>query len=458
MTSATHSLRLGMRWNVLLAGSLLSACAGGQTGGEDAVPPSFPFPGSTSDACVPETTPSVLASLDEMTAAGFSAASVLRYAEGTFHERLDFDPRPADGGWDPSTPLSIEPGGDEDLEIEISYEGGELRYFASESCPRLDIDVHVRLRTPSGAIEESVDGVLMASSPFEARLWLRFHTGAVELSQGFGPISYVPVPSVQRLAGDLSVTAMNRTGRHQLVFIELWLTLSELGVNGSLDGWIYGVNDESLRLAPLLATIGETCGDGGYGIRLGPEDQPLPEQRAPSAREVLALLGEMRIDAVRDDGSRSPLSLDLEYTAESACGRPGDNTPLTFDAVLPIVADLGDATIDGRWPLELRVRSARDGSLASVHVSFQRPGEVSVARSEIERLADDWGVAGLEVDRYDQVSITFDLTVEPGTNPSRVAGELLIRGYVLPKDRSKPVSRADGDVLGRLRFEAASGA
>jgi hypothetical protein len=452
MKSASNSLRLMFRWNVLLAGTLLLACAGGQTGGEDAVPPRLPFPAASNDACPLEGTPMVLASIDEVTPAGFSAASVLRYAEGTFNEPLDFDLRPG-GGWDPSTPLSIKPAGDESLEIEIRYAGGELRYFAA--CGgHLYIDVQVSLRTPSGALDESIDGVLMASSASEARVWLRFHTASVEVARAAGGISYIPVPPVQPLAGDLSVTATNRSGRHRLVFMELWLTLSELGVNGYLDGWIHGVDDDHLRLAPLLATIGEAC-DGRYGFPLGFEDSPAPDQKVPSAQEVLARVGEIGIDAVSDDAARVPLSFDLEYTADSACGRPGDNTPLTFEAVLSIAADLGGVRIGGRWPLEFRVRSAPDGALASVRVTFAQPGDAPIQGSEIERLEDDWGVTGLALDGYDQVSMTFDLTLEPGTDPPGVAGELLIRGYVLPEDRSRPVSTAEGDVLFRIGFEAA---
>ncbi|HKU40036.1 MAG TPA: hypothetical protein VJR89_17870, partial [Polyangiales bacterium] len=72
----------------------------------------------------------------------------------------------------------------------------------------------------------------------------------------------------------------------------------------------------------------------------------------------------------------------------------------------------------------------------------------------IERLENDWGVTGLAVEGYDQVSMAFDLTLEPGTDPPGVAGDLLIRGYVLPKDRSVPVSTANGEVLYRLGFEA----
>lgn len=175
---------------------------------------------------------------------------------------------------------------------------------------------------------------------------------------------------------------------------------------------------------------------------------------APSAQEVLALLGETRVDAVRDDGSRSALSLDLEYTAASACGRPGDDPPLTFEAVLSIAADLGDASVDARWPVELRARSASDGALASVDVTFVQPGDVSIEGSEIESLEADWGVTGLALDGYDAVLITFDLSVEPGTDPPSIAGELFIRGYVLPEDMSRPVAIEDGDVLAHLSFEA----
>lgn len=465
MKSATHSLRLTLRWTVLLAGTLLSACVGGQTGGEDAVPPepespppSLPFPGgAASRACQDETTPTVLASADETSPAGFSAASVLRYAEGTFNEPLVFDRRSADDRFDARTPLTIEPGGDEPLEVEIRYAEGELRYFAPDvdgSLPgwpcrgRLEIDVQVSLRTPSGAIDESVDGVLVASSASEAWLWLRFHTAAVELARQPAHLD-LPVVPVHRLAGDLTVTAMNNRGRHQLAFVELWLTLSELGVNGYLDGWIYGVDDAHVRmLTPHLATMGATCNDDGYGFPLGPEDQPVPGEVVPSARDVLALLAEMQIDAVRDDGSPLPFSLDLEYTADSACGRPGDITPLTFEAVLAITADLGEGRIDGRWPVELHTRSGSDGALASVTLTLA--GDVS-----IESLENDWGVTGLQLAAYDDVSITFDLRIEPATDPPVVTGELFIRGYVLPEDMSRPVATEDGDVLGHLSFEAA---
>lgn len=186
-----------------------------------------------------------------------------------------------------------------------------------DPCGRLEIDVQVTLRTSSGAFDETVDGVLMASSPFEARLVLDFHTTVV---QPYAPPAHedAPVVPVHPLAGALDVTVTNDGGHHKLAFLELVFTFSELGFNGYADGWIYGVDDGSLRLAPLLATIGETC-DGGYGFPLGPEEPPVPDAMSPSARDVLALLAEMRIDAVRDDGARSPLSLSLEYVADSAC-------------------------------------------------------------------------------------------------------------------------------------------
>jgi hypothetical protein len=454
MKSARQSLRLMLRWNVLLAGSLLSACVGGQTGGEDAVPPSLPFPRASNDsACSRETTPTVVASIDETSPAGFSAASVLRHAEGTFNEPLEFDRRPAARYWDASTPLSIQPGRDESLEVEIRYADGELRSFGTvdDPCGRLEIDVHVTLRTSSGAFDETVDGVLMASSPFEARLELHFHTAVV---QPYAPPQHedAPVVPVHPLAGALDVTGTDDAGRHELAFLELVFTFSELGFNGYADGWMYGVDDGSLRLAPLLATIGETC-DGGYGFPLGPEEPPVPDAMAPSAREVLALLAEMRIDAVRDDGARSPFSLGLEYMADSACGRPGDSE-LTFEAVLSIAADLGDARIDSRWPVEIRVGSAYDGALANLLIRADL-GDASIRRSELASLEHDWGVTGVEVDGYDEVLITFDLSIEPATDPPRIRGELFIRGYMLSEDRSRPTRTEDGDVLGHLSFEAA---
>lgn len=441
-------------WNVLLAGTLSSACAGGQTGGEDAVPPPLPFPRTSNDTnCPRETTPTVVASIDETSPAGFSAASVLRHAEGTFNEPLHFDRRPADTYWDASTSLSIQPRGDEPLEVEIRYADGELRSFGTvdDPCRRLEIDVHVTLRTSSGAFDETVDGVLMASSPFEARLVLDFHTAVV---QPYAPPGRedAPVVPVHPLAGALEVTVTIDAGRYELAFLELVFTFSELGFNGYADGWIYGVDDGSLRLVPLFATIGETCGDGGYGFPLGPEEPPVPDAMAPSAREVVALLAEMRIDAVRDDGARSPFSLGLEYTADSACGRPGDSE-LTFEAVLSIAADLGDARIDGRWPLEIRIGSAYDGALANLLIRTGRGGRIE--SSEIASLEHDWGVTGVEVDGYDEVLITFDLRIEPATDPPGIGGELFIRGYMVSEDGSRPRSTEDGDVLGHLSFEAA---
>ncbi len=458
MKSATHWLQGTLPWNVVLSATLLSACVGGQTGGEDAVPPSLPFPGASRNACAVAATPTVLASIDETSPAGFSAATVLQYAEGTFNEPLHFFRQPND--WFSSTPLSIEPGGDETLEVEIRYAGGELRYFApapetSSICRgRLEIDVQVTLRTPSGALDERIDGALMASSASAAQLWLRFHTSAVQLAEQ--PVHLeLPVVAVHRLSGDLSVTGMDDDGRQQLAFIELWLTLSELGASGDLDGWIYGQDRGGLSLLSGLATIGETCARGYRGYPLGAEDPAAPGEMAPSAREVLSVLEQMQVDAVRDDGTRLPLSLDLEYTADSACSRPGDDTPLTFEALLSIAADVGDARIDGRWPLELRARTASNGALASVHATFVQPGEVSLDSSELESLADDWGVTGLELDGYDAVSMTFDLSVQPATDPPAVAGDLFIRGYTLPEDMSRPLSTQDGDVLGHLSFEAA---
>ncbi|MDH5675275.1 MAG: hypothetical protein OEZ06_24355 [Myxococcales bacterium] len=436
----------------LLATVGLLACGtGGQTGDEDAVPrPTviLDFPTHGGRACWVQEIPVVVAGLDDDAAAGFSPADVLRLAEGSSTETLRLDTAAFERGSTSEGEVKSDQPQEEPIEIEVEYANGALRYFGSEAppCPgRLDIEVRVRLSTPSGALDETVDAVLMAHSADEAWVQLRFRTALVHPTEPLpvspSDLSVVPVHS---LAGTLGATGSSDGGANALAFLEIWLTFSHLGINGHAEGWIWA-DDSGLRLAPQLVTVGDVC-EAGSGFPIGPDVAPRDDELAPSTNEVVALLNGLQLSAVRDDASREAVDLDFAYSPQTACGYPGDDTLLIFEAIVSFAAELSDAvTLDASWPVEVKVRAEGLGALQSVSINTPEESNASA-----ENLESQWGVFGLSSEGYGRIAIEFEVTVEAATETA-VSGELWIRGYV--STSSAPVSGDDGDVLGHLRFE-----
>lgn len=440
-------------------GPLLAGCtSGGQTGDEDVLP-QVPVPvsgGNQDTVCWTEgITPIELSSIGDQTAGGFSAGDVLRYAEGKFEERLQWNERPEVGDWDGAAAhdISISPHTDEPMmNIEITYEEGGLRYFPAPINPdgrvhcrgTLEIDVRVSLATNDRAFDEIVEATLIANGPTAADVRLAFHSASVV---PFRPPSQedVSTPPVHLLAGDLKISFPYH-GYESFAYLWIELSLSELGINGRINAWMYsspndGAVSGNLRLFEDIGTIGKRCADNAHGFPLA-LDEPLPGKgETPNAEDVLDVLNDIQWVTVREDNTQEALALNFEYLNDSVCYQAGImyGPNLRLSAILNIKAKIGGGQIDGRWPVAISVGMGINGEIESSLIHLAQ--DIS-----IDALESDWGVTGLDTSGYDLFTIGLDLQAEVASGILSANGELIFQGFVQSK-------YADGDIVGHLIVE-----
>jgi hypothetical protein len=266
---------------LLLAGSAckdggdLSSIAG-QTGDEGARPWT---PGGATDnsECPLSMTAEPLASLEEQTELGFSAADILSLVGGSHDARVRWNARPLVGDYlDYAvrvTPAAL----DEPLRVTLSADGALPRYrtridtrlVPDAGTPpycrgQLELGVTVELHSDSGALDERWRGTLTAADASEARVLLQAPTwrGRLPLQPDRDKAYFLNAQE-----GSLDVVDANDPGS-VLAWVDVVLRFRTGAIDGSVNGWVQTA-DGGAFLMPHLSDPGDAAGwfgaiGGGY--------------------------------------------------------------------------------------------------------------------------------------------------------------------------------------------------
>jgi hypothetical protein len=403
----------------LVAAACTSVQAGSQTGhdGDE----------TGSGAC--EETVTVLGSLEEATALGFTAGEVLAQAEGTFESPIVWSA--------PGEIVAVGPEqGEGRLTLTVAHAGGEIRHVAStprdvgggaendggmEGGPalggdvcksRVEIDVQLTMVTSGGALNDTVPAIVASSDPRH-----------VTLSAELDP---------DALAGSLEVTPAMEG-----------FTLTKLTVSG---GMAAGTSYGSIA-AQVELDDGEVAGAGFGAVAQWPTAQscdgagvPLPFDTTLlgfTGDDVLALAEGAEATFTWDDGAETPLALSLEATGEVACVSVGgghEPAGISFPAKLHMTS--GDERIASAVDVTVIAAADAEGGLAEVQ--FMNQGYMlGVAPGDF---ASTYGISGVDVSAYDQASITVNGTfAESGST-----GALEVLGLEIPPCIEDPSSVPPG--------------
>jgi hypothetical protein len=276
---------------VLLAGSAACNADGGdgsriagQTGDGGATPWT-PGGADNESVCPLSTTAEPLASLEERSELGFSAADMLSLTGGSHAVRVRWNARPVVGDYlDYAvrvTPAAL----DEPLRVTLSASGSLPRYrtrIATGVVPdagtgphcrgQLELGVTMELHSDSAALDERWRGTLTASDASEATVLLQAPTWRGRLPrQPDRDEGYF----LNAQEGSLDVVDANDPGS-VLAWVDILLRFRNDGIDGSVNGWVQTA-DGGAFLMPQLPDQRDAAGwvgvigDGYYGNVWGDE-------------------------------------------------------------------------------------------------------------------------------------------------------------------------------------------
>jgi hypothetical protein len=217
----------------------------GQTGDEGARPWAPSGGSSDSDSpCPLSDTTEALASLDENTPLGFSAADVLVVAAGSHDARVNWNARPVVSNF-LDYAVQVMPGDlSETLRLVLTHEGSSPRYRARhllfdggtrDYCRgQLELGVTVELRSQSGALDERWWGTLKASDVSEVVVLLQAPTwrGRLPRQPDRDEGNFVNAQE-----GNLNVLDANDPGS-VLAWVDVVLRFRTGAIDGSVNGWV----------------------------------------------------------------------------------------------------------------------------------------------------------------------------------------------------------------------------
>lgn len=365
-------------FSALLLG-LGSACGGGQTGdlsgkndgnGQETGH-------NASQGCDEHRTE--LTSFDEETSAG-SARELLSYAERRFDAPITWK-EPAEGQFWNAAPESGE--GALHIEVTRGAKAYQLTYTASQSengeevaavgviCPppQLGVEAHVTVTTDGGALAESFDTLLRATTP-----------GVATLS--------VPL-KLDQLTGDLAVSSSNPNAK--LVQLGLDAVLAPAGTTGSISGLeqvTYGSGPDataSARQALLAVWPASAACEGkspqGDGLGLSLSDEAL----GFSGTDTLAsVTPPAAVDVTWLDGAHAELSVGIASSGDGCfwvrqSPIPSDAGPA---AQYPVTVTLesDDGRLDGSYSGTVLASGSGDGRSVVASLTLSLPA-ADVAQS-----------------------------------------------------------------------------
>ncbi|MEY4551161.1 MAG: hypothetical protein RL685_7356 [Pseudomonadota bacterium] len=212
----------------------------GQTG-DEGVKPWRPGGGTGDSECPLNETAQALASLEEDTELGFSAADILTFVAGSQEARVHWNAAPLT--LFTSFEVQVTPGNlDETLRLTLAHDGSAPRYrsrllppYDAPACRgQIELGVTVELRTESGALEEQWSGTLKAADASEAVILLGAPTWRGRLPrQPDRDEGYF----LNAQEGTLAVIDAADPGS-KLAWVDVLLRFRTGAIDGSVNGWV----------------------------------------------------------------------------------------------------------------------------------------------------------------------------------------------------------------------------
>ncbi len=394
------------RWNALTLAALIATlgCAGGQSGGE------LGGDGEgTTDGGSCEETAKPLA-LDEASAIGVTAEQILAFAEGTHEATLTYLP----DSWS-ATAVALTPEGESTTVTVVIEAQGTAAFIDSEPVERradggpmiamdlgtpcqdyVAIDVSVRLTTADGALDETLDGKLVAYGESQAKLSLPLELDA--------------------LGGSFAVEVLEPEGG-ETVQTSVDVTFGTGVFVGDFGGVIELIDGDATQ-AGLV-----TYGSWGYGAC---ESGMVPAQGALEAGAVLDLLNEYTpLTVTWAEGATTELN--LAATADGpVCVELADPVLDVEGGRYTLAAELSLDTEDGRLatarPVSVTIE-ASDGEITELGVSF-----ATLDFTTPQTFASTYGLSGVELGDHTDISLLLDLGYTVNEGEAVVEGELRVVG------------------------------
>ncbi|NVB41086.1 hypothetical protein G6O69_24820 [Pseudenhygromyxa sp. WMMC2535] len=370
-------------------------------------------------------TATVLSSIDEVSALGFSAADVLAVAAGEHSSPMTWVDQIQDGL------VEIEVGpesGESTIDLSLTHEGGEIRYIDSEPAEsdyeididcndRLEIDVVAEVETGGGALAETLSVVLKAENIIQP-----YFQTALDLDA---------------LAGSMTVTT--ETPDLTIGAPSLQVGISSFGLNGTLTGMVELVSGNAVAAGFVeYASFPGGSNDCEFGDLSIPLDHAL---QGFSAADALALINDdWGLEIIWEEQSATALSLSAAHDGEAICAvvgsGEGEAGSLRFGAVLTLTGTDLDATI----PVEVVATADEMGALANVSVY----SDIYSSLVDAPDFADTYGEFGVDVSGYDLAGVEFSGAFAPSDVPGSADGSLAVLGAMNPDCSDVPGEPCEG--------------
>jgi hypothetical protein len=385
------------------------------------------------DGCVG--TPTVLASVDEVSPLGFAAADVLGFAAGEHESPLFWREQNAD------SMVEVGPeSGESTLSITISHEGGEIRYvdyepaeggFELDEGPgcadQLEIDVMVQIGSGGGALAENIPVTLTAAHPLLAHF-----DAAIE---------------PEDIAGSMSVTSLDP--QFDVGAIDFDVGVSSYGLSGSITGMVSAEMGDTAVAGfvdyAAFPSATQSCGSDQLALPLDADVLGF------TGADALALINRAWLFELTWQGSEPvELTLSAAHDGESVCASlvPGQANRLVFGATITLAT--GDGVVDAAFPIVVTAEADEQGELGQVHVYKDNAGLLGDAAD----FAADFGEFGVDVSGYDLAGIDFTGAFVDNDAPGSADGSLTVLAADNADCSGEPGDACEGiDVIELARAE-----
>jgi hypothetical protein len=374
----------------------------------------------------------VLSSVDEVAALGFSAAQVLAVAEGSHASEMTWGEGLGEG---PVKVMFGPESGAGALTVDVAYAGGEVRFVSSKpeesegeglddgafyaNCnDRLEVDVEVSVKTDGGALDESFTAPLRATS-----------RGISRISREI---------AVEALAGSFALTTVEPDNA------EVGPLAFTIGISGS--GLFGGI------ASTVQVSDGEVVSAGFMNVASWPGGaSPCEFEEAPvglgdavaqfSGDDALALIAAAQGVELSWGGEPTAMTLAVTPGAVACAYDSGD-----WAGQLRIPAEIAVQTADGRWDgsfaVDVLATPAADGSLASVTVQISGAYASTVS---VDAFAATFGIADVELSGFDEAGLDFRSEFTPKEGGPAVTGASTVLGVKLHMCSNEPGAGCEGN-------------